>query len=103
MAHLYPRFQAAGVSLVAISADTAAESSRFAAEAKLPFPLLADPGLKVAVAYGVAMAGREIAVPSVFLIRRDGQIDTVKIGENMADRLSGPELLQRARECQAAP
>ncbi len=75
--------------MVAISADEHAESRIFANEGNLPFPLLRDGDLQVANAYGVAMVGDDIAIPSTFVIGRDGRIHAKWVGETMADR---PEL-----------
>jgi len=86
------------VSLVAVSVDPASDSSKLAADLGLHFPLLSDPDLRVASAYGVAMKGRDIAVPSVFVVRRDRTIAWKKIGEDMADRPSASEVLEQARE-----
>ena len=52
----------------------------------LGFPLLSDPDLAVATAYGVAMEGMDIAVPSIFLIAPGGTIVWRDIGERVDDR-----------------
>jgi len=52
----------------------------------LGFPLLSDADLRVAKAFGVAMAGRDIAVPATFLVAKGGRILKRYIGETMADR-----------------
>jgi peroxiredoxin len=85
------------VPLVAISVDPAADSAKLAADLGLHFPLLADADLRVASAYGVAMKGRDIAVPSVFVVRRDRSIAWSKVGEDMTDRPSASEVLDQAR------
>ena len=59
-----------------------------ASEIGIPFPLLRDADLKVANAYGVAMNGKDIALPAVFVISRDGRIVFKAIGENPADPAS---------------
>jgi peroxiredoxin len=84
--------------MVAISVDPAADSSKLAADLGLHFPLLSDPDLRVASSYGVAMQGRDIAVPSVFVVRRDGTIAWKKVGEDMADRPTAREVLEQARK-----
>ncbi len=61
----------------------------------LKMPLLADPGMKVIRAYGVAMKGREIAVPSVFIVGQDRQVLYRHVGESMTDRPEADELLER--------
>jgi peroxiredoxin len=88
--------------MVAISVDPAADSSKLAADLGLHFPLLSDADLRVASAYGVAMKGRDIAVPSVFVVRRDRTIAWKKIGEEMTDRPSTSDVLEQVRKAAAA-
>ena len=61
-------------------------------------PLLSDPDLKVAMAYGVAMEGRDIAVPATFVVRQDRTIAYTYVGESMNDRPSNTYLLKLASE-----
>jgi peroxiredoxin Q/BCP len=49
----YAALQATGAVLLGISPDDEASHRRFAAKYHLPFPLLADPGAAIAIAYGV--------------------------------------------------
>lgn len=79
---------------MAISVDGLEDSVALAAKLGIGFPLLADPGLKTALAYGVAMQGEEIAVPSTFVIGQDRKIHFKKVGESIADRASPDEMLQ---------
>jgi peroxiredoxin len=88
--------------MVAISVDPAADSSKLAAELGLHYPLLSDADLRTASMYGVAMQGRDIAVPSVFVVRRDRTIAWKKVGEDMTDRPSAGEVLAQARQAAAA-
>jgi peroxiredoxin len=46
-------FERLGASVLGISAQSAAEQAEFAAREHIPFPLLADPGLKLAGALGL--------------------------------------------------
>ncbi len=89
-------FETVGVELVAISADPQEDSKKFIAEKGITAPLLSDVSLKVASAYGVAMKGRDIAVPSTFILRQNGTIAWRHVGESMADRPSNPALLRYA-------
>ena len=84
--------------MVAISVDTAEESAKLAREKGLHYPLLRDADLHVASAYGVAMKGKDIAVPSVFVVRSDRAITWSKVGETMADRPTSADVLAHARE-----
>ena len=88
--------------MVAISADPAADSSKLAADLGLHFPLLSDVDLRAASAYGVAMKGRDIAVPSVFVVRRDRTVAWKKIGEDMVDRPSTGDVLEQVRKAGTA-
>jgi peroxiredoxin len=87
----------ARASLVAISVDTREQSAELANKLSLGFPLLADPDLKVANTYGVAMEGRDIAIPAVFVVRPDGVVTFRKVGESMTDRPSAKEVVAAAR------
>jgi peroxiredoxin len=55
-----------GATVVGISAQTPAEQAEFSARERIPFPLLADPGLKLASALGVPT----FAVGGMTLYRR---------------------------------
>ena len=81
--------------LVAISVDEAADSLELAEDLGLEFPVLSDADLSVAKAYGVAMEGRDIAVPAVFVVNRDRSIYFRYVGENQADRPSARTLLSK--------
>ena len=62
-------------------------------ELGIPFPLLSDQALDAALAYGVAMEGRDIALPAVFVITQDGEIAWRTVGEALDDRPSLAEIL----------
>jgi peroxiredoxin len=59
----------------------------------LTFPLLSDPDLKTAIAYGVAMEGRDIAIPAIFVVNGAGEITFRYVGESPADRPDAEDLL----------
>ena len=94
--------QATGASLVAISVDPAADSTKLAKDLGLTFPLLSDADLHVASDYGVAMAGRDIAVPSVFVVRADRSIAWKVVGEDMTDRPRAADVLAHAKDAARA-
>lgn len=79
--------------MVAISADEPDESRSLAKEGRVGFPLLHDPGVAVANAYGVAMQGDDIAIPATFVIGQEGHIHYKAVGETMADRADLDEVL----------
>jgi len=62
------------VEVIGISFDSAASHQKFIAKHKLTFPLLADTDGKIADAYGVKMADRNMARRVSFLIGLDGKI-----------------------------
>jgi peroxiredoxin len=68
-----------------------------ATELGLHFPLLSDPDLRVASAYGVAMKGRDIAVPSLFVVKTDRTIAFRKVGENVGDRPTPDEVVAQVQ------
>ena len=86
--------------MVAISADTQEDSAEFIADKGITVPLLSDPDLKVINAYGVAMAGEDIAVPASFIIDGEKSTHWRYVGENMTDRPSEEELLEKATTIQ---
>ena len=81
--------------MVAISVDSKEDSVGLAGKLAIRFPLLADPGLKTALAYGVAMDGEEIAVPAVFVIAKDKRVHFKQVGESVVDRPSVGDILEQ--------
>ncbi len=71
---------------MAISADSHDESRILAKEGRIGFSLLSDADLAVATAYGVAMQGKDIAIPATFIIDQAGNIHWKKVGETQMDR-----------------
>ncbi|APR75285.1 Hypothetical protein A7982_00631 [Minicystis rosea] len=86
------RLSKKGIGLAAISVDEREDSITFARQIGAKYPLLLDEGLRVSLAYGVAMAGRDIPVPAIFVVLPDGTIFWRKVGESVADRPSVAEL-----------
>ncbi len=80
---------------MAISADSPADSQALRERLGLEFPLLFDEGVAVATAYGVAMRGQDIAVPSVFVVRPDRTIAWKYVGESAADRPPEDRVLEQ--------
>lgn len=81
-----PTFKKLGASVVGISADPPEESRRLVAAYRLAFPLLSDPKVATASAYGVAMQQRDIAVPALFVIDQRGAVHWRHVAKTMADR-----------------
>ena len=83
---------------MAISADLPSDSQTLAADRALNFALVSDPNLKIIKAYGVAMRGDDIAVPSMFIVVPGGEILYQHISGNMIDR---PRPLDVVRQVEA--
>ena len=98
-----PSLSTQGASLVAISVDLADESRKLAGDLGLTFPLLRDADLRVASDYGVAMQGRDLAIPAVFVVRSDRSIAWKVVGENMTDRPRASDVLEQALRAKIAP
>jgi thioredoxin-dependent peroxiredoxin len=73
----------------------AEESREFVRKKSLRLPLLSDPERKVISAYGVADADNGIAVPSVFVVSREGKIVWRHVGETQMDRPAVDVLLEQ--------
>jgi peroxiredoxin len=72
--------------VVGISVDEASDSKALRTRLGLGFPLLSDPGARVARAYGVAMADQELAIPAVFIIDQRRTLVWSHVGETVPDR-----------------
>ena len=83
----YPRFRAFGTQVLGVSVDDRATQGRFALHCATPFPLLSDPGGKVAGKYRSRWFGLSIAERVTFVL--DGQGRIRQVVEGMPD----PEVL----------
>ena len=93
-------FDQRGIPVVAISVDAVEDSVELIEDKELTIPLLRDPDMKVIKAYGVAMDGEDIPVPSTFIVKQDRTIHWKHVGETMADRPPNedlPALADKAR------
>ena len=77
------------------SVDSLEDNTKFAQMHEADFPILADPDKKVANAYGVIPAGREMAARWTFYIGPDGkilfvdkQVRAATAGEGIAAKLA---------------
>jgi peroxiredoxin len=84
-----------------VSVDEAADSRNLAEDRRIRFPLLSDPDRQVMTQYGVSDAEREIAVPAIFIIARDGTVFWKHVGEYIVDRPSADKLLSLLDELKA--
>ena len=93
LANIQDRLEKKGIGLAAISVDEPEDSIKFAGQIGARYPLLRDDGLKVSIAYGVAMEGRDIPVPAVFVVLPDGRIFWRQVGESVSDRPTNAQIL----------
>jgi len=88
---LWPEFERAGVAVVGISPDSTSSHAKFAAQHRLPFPLLSDPDRKVMAKWGAwgekTMYGRK----TMGVIR-----STVWVGPDGLVRRHWPRVLDAA-------
>ena len=63
-----------GAAFVGVSADSAESHVGFAAQHQFPFPLLADPDLDAARAFGVVEEGTKRSLRAIFVSDADGTI-----------------------------
>ena len=87
------------VEVIGVSFDSTASHQKFIAKYNLNFPLLADTDGKIATAYGVRMADREMARRVSFLIGLDGKIvhvtDTPSADTHLSEMKEAVEKLNR--------
>ena len=90
-------YEAAGLGILGISLDSVDSHAQWAEKLELNYPLLADPGGKVARAFGVrrGMGMLSIAARASFLV--DGKGIIVKAFPNVEPKGHADEILEAAR------
>ncbi len=79
----YTDFQAKGFEVIGVSPDNAASHEKFTKKYELPFPLIADPELKIIKDYGVwgekSMYGKKYMglLRTTFIIDENGNIEKI--------------------------
>lgn len=86
-----------GVRLLAVSSDARAEAREVSDTHRLSYPVLSDPERRVIKRYGVEHAGKGIALPSVFVIRRDGKVHYAHVSKRLWDRPDWRRLVEVIR------
>ncbi len=72
-----------------ISVDSVETNTALAARLGLSsVPLAADPDLSAVRAYGLEHVGKDISLPATIVIRTDGTIAWIYVGDNPRDRPS---------------
>ena len=95
LAHAYEQFHTAGIALVMASADSPRRVRQLAEQTNPAFPVVSDVDADVTVAYDIFENG--IALPSTFVIDRDGIVRWAYIGQRPSDRPTPDEMLEHAR------
>jgi peroxiredoxin Q/BCP len=81
------------------STDTAEQNKKFAEAHHADYPILSDPDKKVAEAYGVVHAGREVPERWTFYIGKDGKIQFIDKKINTAT--AAQDVVAKVKELQA--
>lgn len=95
LAHAYDTFRDAGIALVMVSVDSPRRVRQLTEKMNPPFPVLSDVDADATVAFDVFENG--IALPSTFVIDRDGVLRWAYIGQRSSDRPTPDEMLEHAR------
>ncbi len=93
-----PEFQKLGAEVYAITADMPEQVARAINEWKLTFIVIVDPARDTIRQYGVLNANTYLAVPSTFVIDRQGIVRYRHIGTSAADRPDVGEVLEAVRK-----
>ena len=102
--------EAAGGALAAISVDAPDDSAALMRRLEhegdggpLGFPLLSDASRATVKAYGVHHVERDIAIPAVLIVGRDGTIAWKRVGDSMMDRPPEDDVIRALEALKAAP
>lgn len=96
----YRRLQALDAELLGVSLDNTESHARFAANHALPFPLLSDPGGKVAELYGClfSLGPLKLARRNTFII--DGKGNIARIYRDVDPRLHSEQIINDLQKLQ---
>lgn len=97
----YQRIKSLGAEIIGISLDSTDSHASFASAHKLPFPLLSDPGGKVAKLYGClfALGPLKLARRNTFLIDPKGKI--AKIYREVDPRQHSEQIINDLQQLQS--
>jgi peroxiredoxin len=91
------RLEQRGVQLAGISVDPPQNSARMVGKLQLPFPLLSDPRGELIARYGLWDSEDGVAIPSVIVIDRSGEVRYAYSGSDSADRPGDDEVFAALR------
>ena len=92
----YTKFKDAGAEVVAISMDGPVGTFQMSALAKADYPVLSDPEGEAVKSYGVFdLLDDGVAAPAVLIIGQSRAVEWRQVGEDIGDRPSAAEILER--------
>jgi peroxiredoxin len=93
----FAKFAPLHTALAAVSVDPVEDAAAFNQQWRFPFPLLADPQLKLIDAFGVRHPqghdGKDISRPAVIIIDPNKTVRFKYVGQNPVDRPTDDEIL----------
>ena len=96
-ARRFEEFEERSVAVAGVSVDPPQNNARMVGKLLLPFPLLSDPRGELMKRLGLWDAQDGVAVPSVIVIDRSGEIRHLYTGSDLADRPDEEEVLAALR------
>ncbi len=90
------KLRAFNVAYFTASCDTVEKNTEFAKSLEVDYPILSDPSGKVAKAYGIYAADRNIASRVTFIIGKDGKI--LAIDKKVATESHGADIAAKLKE-----
>ena len=92
----YERFESLGAQIVAVTTDDLSQAEFAVKKLGLQFPVLHDPGGRVAEEYRVFdLLNDRLATPSTFLLDKDGAIHWQYIGKSKSDRPANSQIMDK--------
>jgi peroxiredoxin Q/BCP len=82
------------------SVDAPEENKKFAESLGADYPILSDPGKKIAEAYGVVHPGREVAERWTYYIGKDGKI--LFVDRQVKAQSAGEDVVKKLKELNAS-
>jgi len=95
LAHEYQTFRDAGIALLMVSTDSPRRVRQLAEQTNPHFPVLSDVDADATVAYDIFENG--IALPSTWVIDREGTVRWSYIGKHASDRPSVEVMMEQSR------
>jgi len=97
----YEDFKGAGAEVIGVSSDSVASHDKFAANHRLPFVLLSDPGAKARTAFGVGKTLGFLPGRVTFVFDKAGVVQHVfdsqiRVGKHVTEALDVVKRLERA-------